>query len=376
MTLTPEQETFAKTALGEAVAKLTKVVARVGEKVPYTAHDGIYDDRSENIDWWTNGFFGGILWQLYSVTQDESIREKAVAYEAKLDRCLMNDTMLDHDNGFKWLPTAGADYILTESEAAKNRLLLAASNLMGRFNLNGRFIRAWNDWGTDDHRGWAIIDCLMNLPLLYRASDITGDPRFRQVAMAHADTAAKNFVRADGSCEHIVEFDPRTGSFVRIRGGQGMKDGSAWTRGQSWGIYGFALSYMHTKSPAYIENSRKIADYYMAHVPKSKLIPVDFCQPADCGFEDDCSAAIAACGLIELSKALPDAIGDKYLDAAVDLLKALYDNTVDKDENHDILLTRCSASYNEENHNYPIIYGDYYYLEALLKLNNKGIFIW
>ena len=125
--------------------------------------------------------------------------------------------------------------------------MLAAGNMAGRFNLAGNFIRAWNNWDDVDRRGFAIIDCMMNLPLLYWASEETTDPRFKMMAVAHADTAMKTFVREDGSVNHIVVFDPFTGKMVENLGGQGDGEGSAWTRGQSWRIYGFSLSHGYTR---------------------------------------------------------------------------------------------------------------------------------
>ncbi|MBP5185057.1 MAG: glycoside hydrolase family 88 protein, partial [Lachnospiraceae bacterium] len=225
---------FARDVADKIKLKMREVAGRSGEKIPYTAANGVFDDQTQkNICWWTNGFWGGMMWQLFNATGEELFKEKALKNEEQLDADLMIAAGLDHDNGFKWLPTAGADHTLTGSKAAFNRLRLAADNLLGRFNLAGSFFRAWND---DDglRAGWAIIDCMMNLPLLYRMSDYLNDPRYRLAAVKHADTAIKYFVREDGSVNHIVEFDPATGEFIKTQGGQGMAVGSTWTRGQAW----------------------------------------------------------------------------------------------------------------------------------------------
>ena len=173
--------------------KLHKTAERSAHKVPYTTRNGVFDDWTDNISWWTNGFWGGILWQLYHATKEKLYRELAVELEEKLDRTLMDPEGMDHDSGFRWLLTSGAHFRETGNEEAYRRTLLAACNMAGRFNPAGNFIRAWNDWGNKEARGEnagiAIIDCMMNLPLLYWASDVTGDPRFRQIAAAHADTA-------------------------------------------------------------------------------------------------------------------------------------------------------------------------------------------
>ena len=128
-----------------------------------------------------------------------------------------------------------------------------------RFNPHG-FIRAWNE----DRTGWAIIDCMMNLNLLYHAGEWTGDPRFRMIAMRHADTAMEHFVRADDSGNHIVIFDPETGAVLDTPAGQGFAPGSAWSRGQAWALYGFALSYIHTGKKEYLTVSQRVAEYYLS----------------------------------------------------------------------------------------------------------------
>ena len=227
------------------LAKEKKVAQRSRNKIPYTTKDGVFDDRGKTeICWWTNGFWGGMMWQLYYATREPVYLENALATEIKLDANLMNRQGMDHDSGFKWLPTSVAHYHMTGDMASRNRALLAADNLAGRFNPVGRFIRAWNNWdGNEDgsFAGRAIIDCMMNLPLLYWAGDEIHDPKFYHIAKMHADTAARYFIREDGSAKHIVEFDARTGEYLHSVGGQGYGHGSSWTRGQAWAIYGFVL---------------------------------------------------------------------------------------------------------------------------------------
>ena len=194
--------------------------------------------------------------------------------------------------------------------------------------------------------------------------------------MAHADTAAKYFVREDGSVNHIVEFNPATGGYVRSYGGQGMCDGSTWTRGEAWAVYGFTLSYIHTKEKRYLETAKKVSDYYVEHIPESGFIPVDFCQPRECTWEDSTAAAIACCGLIELSRLTEGTDSEKYYNAAIKLLKALSMHRCNWDEAADNIVERCSAAYNEKEHNFSIIYGDYYFIEAIWKLTGQELFIW
>ena len=376
MNMEEKQKKWAEEMLDRVAHKLAKVSERSAEKIPYTTSNGVHDDRSGDIGWWTNGFWGGMMWQMYTLTGEERYRRIAEDNERKLDACLMDYGKMDHDNGFKWLPTAVADYRVTGNAASKNRGLLAAGNIAGRYNSKGCFIRAWNDWGDEDHRGWAIIDCMMNLPLLYWASEETGDPRFRQIAVSHADTAAKAFVRGDGSVNHIVEFNLETGEKVKSYGGQGYGTGSSWTRGQAWGLYGFTLSYLHTKEELYLDTAERIANYFIANIPEDGLIPVDFRQPPEVSYQDSTAAAIAACGLIELSKLREGRQGSVYLNAALKLLHALAEYSVNWNEAEDNLLEKCTAAYHDKVHEFSIIYGDYYFLEALMKLNEKELFIW
>ncbi len=374
--LSKEDREWARKVVEKIKEKMPEVVKRTEGKIPYTANDHIFDDQSKkNICWWTNGFYGGILWQLYNLTGDELYSKNAVILEEKQDENLMNYMGMDHDSGFRWLPTAVANYRITGSEKAKNRGLLAAENLAGRFNPNGSFIRAWNDPGSGETAGWAIIDCMMNLPLLYWANEMTRDDRYRSIATRHADTAMRNFIREDGSSRHIVEFDPVTGDFVRERGGQGITEGSSWTRGQSWALYGFTLSYIHTKEKRYLDCAIKVADRFLERIPKDFHIPVDFDQDSKVSWEDGSAAAIASCGLLELALYAGDK-SEKYINSAVNMLKALDKDDCDYDKGHDNILNKCTAAYNDEIHDFPIIYGDYYFIEAIWKLIGKDIFIW
>lgn len=370
-------QTWAPQIAEKIKKKMLPVATRNIHKVPYTTSDGVYNDMTEkDITWWTNGFWGGIMWQLYHATGEEIYKTNALELEEKQDRNLMDHRGMDHDSGFRWLPTSGAHYRLTQDEASLNRIRLAADNMAGRFNPAGNFIRAWNDNGDSRRIGWAIIDCMMNLPLLYWMTDLTGDPRYTQMAVRHADTAMENFVRGDGSVNHIVEFNPQTGEFVRSYGGQGYGEGSSWTRGQAWGVYGFTLSYIHTGDEKYLQCAKKIADYFISRTPEGRGIPVDFCQPQDCTWEDSTAAAIAACGMLEIAKHSDETEGKAYYDAALSLLHFLEENRCDWTQDCDNIVERCTAAYHDQEHEFAIIYGDYYFIEAIWKLTGEEFFIW
>lgn len=368
---------WAKQVSEKIKSKMEVVTKRNLHKIPYTTQNGVFNDMTEeNICWWTNGFWGGMMWQLYNATKMEMYREVAMENEEKLDENLMTASGMDHDSGFRWLPTAIANYRLTGNPDSYNRGLTAACNMAGRYNCVGEFIRAWNDDGDGSKAGWAIIDCMMNLPLLYWAYGETNDPRFLHVALKHADTAEKFFIRADGSANHIVVFDPVTGEFVESMGGQGYAVGSSWTRGQAWAIYGFVLSYIHTKEEKYLNTAKRVANYFIANMPKSWLVPVDFRQPLEPAWEDSTAAVIAACGMLEIAKYVPETEQHVYYDSAIKMLKALDESRCNWDMETDNLLEKCTAAYHDEEHEFAIIYGDYFFIEAIWKLTGDELFIW
>ena len=275
-----------------------------------------------------------------------------------------------------FLPTAVADYKLTGNEDSKKLAMFGANLLAGRFNPVGRFIRAWNQSNGEEVPGWAIIDCMMNISLLYWASRESGDPRFSHIAQMYADTAMKNFIRPDGSVRHIVEFDPETGEMVKSYGGQGYGEGSSWTRGQGWAVYGFANSYKNTGKREYLDAAKKVAHYCMANLSESGIIPVDFRQPKEPAWEDSCGACVIAGGLIEIAGYVPELEKEMYLRAAVKILKAIADTRADWTRNCDAIVQNCSSAYHSNPHHTTMVYADYYFIEALYKLAGTSFCIW
>ena len=281
--------------------KIETEAVRLTGTIPYMGIKGKYDNKLDsNIFWWTNGFYSGMLWQLYHVTKKEIFKKEAENIECYLDEALEKYTGLDHDMGFMWLHTAVANYRLTSNEKSKIRGLKAANLLAGRFNIAGSYIQAWN------HKpGWVIVDSLMNIPLLYWASEESENPRYKQIAMAHADTLLDVLVREDGSVGHIGEFNAETGEFIQQIGGQGYSAESSWTRGQAWAIYGYALSYHHTKEVRYLNAAKKIANNFITHCSQTDYLTlVDFNAPYD-ELKYDASAGVcAACGMLEIAEYL------------------------------------------------------------------------
>lgn len=366
---------WANTLLEKADAKILAECARIGDKIPYYAENGVYNDmRTENLSWWTNGFWAGMLWQMYHATARAEYRLGAEKIEIMLDDALQAFDGLHHDVGFMWLHTAVANWRLTGNVRSKSRGMHAATLLAGRFNLRGSYIRAWNR-GLP---GWVIIDSMMNLPLLHWATEVEQDPRFAFVAQAHADMVSRVFVRENGSCHHIAVFDPLTGEVLEYPPGQGYASGSSWTRGQAWAIYGFALAAQHSGNPAYSSIAKKVADYFIAEVSKTAFItPVDFCAPLQPEKIDTTAAACAVCGLLQLAALLPDADGKKYTQTALEMLHALVEKHCDWAPESDGILQNGTAAYHKQEESaVSIIYGDYFLVEAVLRILGKDFLIW
>ena len=369
-----EDLSFASEFLDRVVKKVTVMAPQIGANFPTTlAGTGEWDPKGEkaNISGWTTAFWPGMMWLMYLKTGNEMFREYAEGCEEKLDEAFDIFTYIHHDVGFMWSLSAVADYKITGNEKSKARAMHAATILAGRFNHVAKYIRAW-DHST--HR-WAIIDCMMNIPLLSFATKMQDDPRFEQIAEAHADTVAKSFIRGDGSSNHVVEFDPYTGDVLATPRGQGFDSGSSWSRGQGWALYGFALAYLNLGKPEYLDKAKQVAHYFIANLEDGKLPLVDFRAPAEPVYYDSSAASIAVCGLIEIAKAVPENEAKIYERAAMKLLRIL-DENCNYDPCELRLLENGSSAYcYPKAMHLPYIYGDYYLLEALMKLDgNDGRF--
>ncbi len=339
--------------------------------VPYTTENGEW--KAFPIDWWTNGFWGAELWQMYLMSGDAFFRNAAVEAEEMMDEALKNFKELHHDVGFMWLIQSGVRYALEKNQDSYDRTYLCANLLAGRFNPNG-FIVAWNSkW----HVGRAIIDTMMNLPLLYWASRQTQDPRFKLIAMRHADTAMKYFVRDDGSCNHQVLFDPETGEYQDNPAGQGYASGSSWSRGQAWALYGFTLSYMMTGKKEYLDTAIRVANYFITCVQATDWIPAcDFRSPLGGELLDNVAGGVAVCGLLELIKFLPELQQEAYAKAACKMLVAMEAYSADWSEDQPAILTHCTGAYGEQGHHITMNYGDYFFIEAVNKLLGHELLFW
>ncbi len=340
--------------------------------IPYTSEHGRWlPNPYGSNSWWTGGFWPGLMWLLWHDTGDEFFRGEAKRVGDLLAEEFRSFTGLNHDVGFMYLLSCGAEAKLTGDAQARADTLHAASLLMGRFNPAG-FIRAWDG---QDRVGYAIIDCLMNLPLLFRATRETGDSRFKNAAVIHADTTLREFIRENGSVSHIIEFDPETGRRVTEHPGQGAFPGSGWSRGQAWGLYGFTLAHMNTGYRRYLDAAERIAGYFIAHIRPDGLTDCDFEQPAEPEKLDNIAGAVGACGMLELHRLTGKEVYDRAADR---LIGGLLNHCADWGDEHPGLLTRCTARYHGDAYDTHtnMVYGDYFFIEALAKKCGADPMLW
>lgn len=358
----------AKFARGAKIAAQQGVIPYMGAKDKYLPSP--FDGNS----WWTGGFWPGLMWQMYKATGEAVYRDEALRVEVLLTDEFRRFDLLNHDVGFMYLLSCGAHYRMTGDAQALSDTLHAATLLAGRFNPAG-FIRAWPG---KDRTGYAIIDCMMNLSLLYYAGELTGDPRFAKIARIHADTTIREFLREDGSSCHIVIFDSETGKALARPAGQGYCEGSSWSRGQAWALYGFTLSAINTGEQRYLDVARRCAGYFISHIREDGLTDSDFCQPADEERIDNIAGACAACGLLELANLVGGEEGEGYRAAAMRLLRALNELCADWSDESTGILQKCTASYHDDGagRHVNILYGDYFFVEALCKLRGTDARLW
>lgn len=376
-----ENRAWAEQVFSKVDAKMSRVTLRSRNKLPDGVDkNGIHTDMSaERPYFWTAGFFGGLNAMLYEHTGNEEYLKTLASSERLLDRAF--DEYIDelhHDVGFMWYLTSGAKYRLTGDRDSRKRCLYAASMLSARFVNTGSFIRAWN---TPEAYNVSIVDCMMNLPLLYWASREIGDDRYKRIAMAHADNALLTHLRPDGSVAHIVEHDRDTGEAVKTYGGQGYAEGSSWSRGQAWALYGFTISYIHTGEVRYLDAAKRVANYFIANVCDVWVPVIDFRAPSEPVYYDTTAGVCAACGLLELGRLLPENEGGMYANAALKLLRTVTERYCNFDPETDDMVNYGSILYPTDSSkvntvHISIIYGDFFYTEALLKLLGSKFFMW
>lgn len=327
---------------------------------------------TSNTVWWTSGFFPASLWYIYEFTKDTAIKAEAERRLAIIEGEKFNTK--DHDLGFKMFCSFGNAYRVTGNPAYKEIFLTAAESLSKRYRPSIHSIQSWDS--SINFRCPVIVDNLMNLELLCRASEELNDPKFRNIAVEHANTTIKNHYRPDYSSYHVVDYDLATGSVLKKKTAQGFADESAWARGQAWGLYGFTMMYRCTKDEAYLQQAKHIAGFLLNHpsLPKDKIPYWDFDAPdIPKTYRDVSAACIMASALLELAQYADAKQKKEYLKTAKIILQSLstdkYRNKPGEDGGFILKHSVGALPYTSEV-DVPLTYADYYFLEALLRFKN------
>ncbi|MED3965135.1 glycoside hydrolase family 88 protein [Bacillales bacterium AN1005] len=339
-------------------------------KVPPAVSKNLVYIPEENTDW-TASFWIGMLYLAYEYTNDDKyLQVIKIQLESFKDRLTKNIQLETHDIGFLYSLSSVAGYEVLNDNTAKETAIKAADKLMTRYHKKAKILQAWGDLSDPEQHGRMIIDCNMNLPLLYFASKVTGDKKYYDIAANHAEQAAKYIVRADSSTYHTFYMDTETGNPLYGKTAQGYTDQSCWARGQAWGVYGFVLSYVHTGNREFLDLSERLANYFLNRLPEDAICYWDLVFTDGSEERDSSAAAIMACGLLELSKHLPisNPYRELYENAAIKMIKSLAANYTTKEVPSNGILQHAVYSKPDDNGvDECCIWGDYYYFEALIR---------
>ena len=326
--------------------------------------------RKTNKEEWTSGFWPGILWYDYEATSDLKIKQEAEKYTQTLE-FLSKTPAFDHDLGFLMFCSYGNAYRLTGNPQYKKILLDTADTLATLFNPKVGTILSWPREVAG--KGWphnTIIDNMMNLELLFWAAKNGENKSLYDIAVSHANKTMENQFKSDYSCYHVVIYDTITGKKIKGITHQGYSDNSMWARGQGWAIYGFTMCYRETKDIKYLNFAQKVADVYLKRLPHDYIPYWDFDDPSIPNAPRDASAAaIVASGLLELSTYLNNSRGENYKKAAIKMLRVLSSDEYQCGKDNSAFLCHSTGHWpNKSEIDASIIYADYYYIEALLRL--------
>ena len=376
----PVDRAFVEKAIEHVLAKMDQSLEVFTDKFPDSSSENLVYPPIENVEW-TTSFWTGMLWLAYEHTGDEKYRKIAEiqikSFKERLDKRIELD---HHDLGFLYTLSCVSAYKLTGNEEAKQIAIQAADLLITRYHDKAGIIQAWGNLNDPAERGRMIIDCNLNLPLLYWASEVTGKAVYRDIAETHIKQAAKYIVRPDASTFHTYYMDPETGEPLYGNTRQGYSDDSCWARGQAWGIYGFPLSYHYTRDWSLIELAKKLSNYYLNRLPEDEICYWDLIFTDGEEERDSSAAAIAVCGLLEMVKYLPLTDPEKrvYENSALAMIESLYEHyTTEIDsEANGILKHAVYHKGGNRGVDESCIWGDYYYFEALIRLSKDWNMYW
>lgn len=324
---------------------------------------------TSDTKWWCSGFYPGTLWYLYAYTKDETIKKEAEKRLGILEKEKYYTG--NHDLGFMMYCSFGTAYKYTNNPAYKDVVTIAAKSLSTRYRPAIKSIQSWNSSARLNCP--VIIDNMMNLELLHWVSDHGGDPIFKEIAVTHANTTIANQFRSDNSSYHVVDWDLNTASVLKKITWQGAADSSAWSRGQTWGLYGYTMMYRFTKNPAYLSQAKKIAHFILSNpnLPSDKIPYWDFDAPGIPNEPRDASSgAIMASALLELGQFTTGTEKKEYIKTAETILMALASDAyrAKLGENGGFILMHSVGSLPHKSEvDAPLTYADYYFIEALTR---------
>ncbi|MCR5031235.1 MAG: glycoside hydrolase family 88 protein [Lachnospiraceae bacterium] len=336
---------------------------REGEKLIY---------KAEENNLWTSSFFPGEMYLAYAFTGDTTFLADREAYLDSFENRLEKRIGMSHDLGFLYTLSCVADHKLTGDTRSYAIAQKAADTLYERYHPQGRYIQAWGEMNVGNPYVRIIADTMLNLPLLYRSAK----PQHREAAKQHALTSAAYLVREDHSSFHTYLMDPKDGHAVMGQTHQGFRDSSTWARGQAWIVYGYGLSYGYTREEKFLEVSGKAANYFLKRLPKDQVTYWDLTFNEDVpDIRDTSAAAILACGLLELEQYLPEqAEKEACRKQARAIVSSLCEHYFYPEKDSPVLLTQ--GMYHRDNGSTGTIWGDYFFLEALLRLQKDLIRFW
>ncbi len=357
-------QTVLETALENALKIIRTNVEHYYDRFQHVSEDGVFPTEENKL--WTMGFYPGQLYLARIITRDEYyISRREQILRSFKERC---DTghMQTHDIGFLFEMTAYYDYKATGDEESKRLFLVAADKLMSRYNKKGGFIQAWGPIEPEGEKTRIIIDSMMNLPLLYLASELTGDCKYKDAAISHAIVSSKTLIREDGSSFHTYWMDVQTGEPIEGRTHQGFKDESTWARGQAWAVYGFCKSYIFTGNPFFREVAMKCADVFLANLPENDINYWDFSFTDKVpDIRDSSATSTFVSGLLRLAKAVGGEKGDSYHEAGVELLNIMAERYQNNDVQVGTGILKEGMYHRINGARSYTSWGDYYYVESL-----------
>jgi unsaturated chondroitin disaccharide hydrolase len=359
-------------ALSDAIEQIDDNRKEFYDRFPTPSSTDLFYERTDNTSGWTTSFWTGQCWLAYEVTGEDRFRDAAETQLETFHSRLDEGEVATHDLGFLYTLSAVAGHQLTGRESYSELAVAAADLLSDRYLTSPGILQAWDTMEDPDdpwNEGRMIVDTMMNLPLLFRASEITDDERYASIAETHARTNAEFIVRSDGSTQHTFQFDTETGAPLGGETHQGHDDNSCWARGQAWAIYGYALTAQYTDEGAYLELAANLANYYLDRLESNHVPLWDFDAPSENAALDTSAAAIAACALDELARQLPctDDRAENYRAAAIKMLGSLAENYTTDGINSNGLLTDGAYNHNEGDYDECCIWGDYFYVEGLVR---------